>query len=149
MRFGILPLSRRESRASRFVAEPSSWFWLVAVSVVLYAMVVGVSRATSSPTVPGAVPAGFQRLYTMLEAQLAAIHPGDPTHGSVTTLGAELQIANGNRGRALLKPATLRRVALELDEFRQLGIGSVTVSVSYPLLDPVRFPRFPGQVRGW
>lgn len=54
--------------------------------------------------------------------------------------GAELLVANANRGEQLLRPDALPLVRLFLDRFADIGFGGVTLSVNYPLLDP-EFPR--------
>ena len=52
----------------------------------------------------------------------------------------ELLVANANRGEELLRPGALQGVRVFLDRFVNLGLGGVTVSVSFPLLAP-DFPR--------
>jgi hypothetical protein len=108
--------------------------------VVLLALLAGGSAAASVRGVPPAVPVEYQRLYALLESQLAAIHPGPVPRRAGMLVGAELQLANGNRGAALLKPDALGQVRLELAELQRLGVDAVTVSVTYPILDPA-FPQ--------
>ena len=112
----------------------------VVLCVFLLALPAGQGAAASVPGVPAAVPADYQRLYVLLESQLAAIHPGPQTHGSATRVGAELQLADGNRGAALLQPNAVAQVGLEVAELQRLGVNAVTVSVAYPILDPA-FPQ--------
>ena len=107
----------------------------MALCIVALALVAG-RGATLSRGVRPAVPVDYQRLYALLESQLAAIHPGRVTRGSAMSVGAELELADGNRGTALLRPGALGQVGLELTELQRLDIEAVTVSVTYPILDP-------------
>jgi hypothetical protein len=85
------------------------------------------------------VPEAFEPVYESLsetlagwEAELATMS-ADPTP---TTFGAELLVANGNRGAALLQASTLPGVRLYLDRLQDLGVGGVTVAITDPLLWP-------------
>lgn len=85
------------------------------------------------------VPAEHAELYAYLDGKLEAF---DATLDSrwdgarhPVTFAAELLTANGNRGLALLAPQALIGVRLELDRMRGLGLGTVTVSLPYPILD--------------
>jgi len=59
---------------------------------------------------------------------------GTPPRRPATTVGTELLAANGNIGSPLLNSSTINGVATELDAFSALGVGGVTVDVSFPLL---------------
>ncbi len=89
------------------------------------------------------VPQRYRSLYGLLSTALDGWERSLP-HRRVPEArpvwAGELLVANANRGEELLRPAALPGVALFLDRFKELGLGGVTVSVSYPLLDP-SFPR--------
>jgi hypothetical protein len=93
---------------------------------------------------PPEPPASFSDLYAELseslgefEGYLAASHDG--TRGE-TIFAAELLVANGNRGEALLEPSTMLGVRLYLDRLQEIGVRGVTVQIADPLLDP-DYPR--------
>lgn len=88
--------------------------------------------------IPPPVPEAYQALYSELEADLERFHETfkpdwDGTLGEVV-VGAELAPANGNRGEDLLRPGARYGVQLYLDRLQELGVGGVTVQISYPLL---------------
>jgi len=90
------------------------------------------------------VPDEYRALYAELEEALNTFQDYLAAHwdgatGS-TVFGAELLVANGNRGDVLLQPVTMDAVRLYLDRMQGLGIGGVSVEISYPLLRP-DFPR--------
>lgn len=74
---------------------------------------------------------GWQRT---LESQTAAPAATAPV------FGAHVLAANGNRGAALLDATTLPIVDRTLDRLKELGLGGVTVSISFPLLN-ADYPR--------
>jgi hypothetical protein len=57
-----------------------------------------------------------------------------------TIFGAELIVANGNRGEKLLLPHAMQSVRLNLDRLQEMGVGGVSVQISDPLLRP-DYPR--------
>jgi hypothetical protein len=57
-----------------------------------------------------------------------------------TVFGAELIVANGNRGERLLLPHAMQSVRLNLDRLQEIGVGGVSVQISDPLLRP-DYPR--------
>lgn len=88
-----------------------------------------------------AIPAEFQDLARGITRRLDAFDETlsaswDGTRHPVTP-AATLLSANGNRGLQLLAPGVPGAVDLELDRLSALGLRAVTVSVNYPLLDPV------------
>ena len=90
------------------------------------------------------IPAKYQSLYDALDrnldADLALVQP-DPGAGHHDTIfGAELIVANGNRGEALLEPSTLDGVKLYLDRLYAMGVRGVKNPIPYPLLAE-SFPR--------
>lgn len=94
---------------------------------------------TAGPAAGQVVPAEYSGLYTFLLGKLEAFDSAldarwDGTRYPVT-FAAELLTANGNRGLALLGPQALSGVRLELDRMKALGLGAVTVSLPYPILD--------------
>jgi len=95
-------------------------------------------------TAAAPVPDEYRDIYDSLadslgrvEAFLAVRGEGQPAS---TTFGAELIIANGNRGEALLLPETMTAVRQFLDQLLQIGVGGVTLQIPDPLLNP-DFPR--------
>lgn len=85
------------------------------------------------PPVPAAYRTQYDRLAAGLEPFRAAVGPGGTDRGS-TVFGGHLLVANGNRGEALLAPATLDAVDVFLTRFAQLGMGGVTLTISFPML---------------
>jgi hypothetical protein len=85
------------------------------------------------------VPPEFASLYDLLSANLdtwqSKISSTPPSSVSLPTFGAHVLGANGNRGTALLAPTTLPFVDQSLDRLKELGIGGVTISVVFPLLN--------------
>jgi hypothetical protein len=91
-----------------------------------------------------AVPEEYQALYDGLKESLEGFHDylNERWDGSPgpTVFGAELLVANGNRGDVLLHPVTMDATRLYLDRLQELGVRGVSVAISYPLLRP-DFPR--------
>ncbi|HET7010498.1 MAG TPA: hypothetical protein VFI11_06955 [Anaerolineales bacterium] len=85
------------------------------------------------------VPSDYQPIYESLSEALAVwearLADMEPVAGN-TVFGAELPVANGNRGAALLQPATMDGVRVYLDRLQELGVGGVSVAISDPLLWP-------------
>lgn len=101
--------------------------------------------ATAGPTAtPEPVPAEFSAMYDSLASNLdawqTAISNVTPASPSATVFGAHVLAANGNRGDALLAPTTMPLVDQTLDALKRLGVGGVTVTVSFPLLN-ADYPR--------
>jgi len=99
----------------------------------------GTVLAALSATAQNApVPSQYQDLYTALKQNLdafAATVTADSTGPkSPVAFGAELDIANANRGIQLLAPDAFRGVLLELDSLQKLGVQSVTVAIGFPML---------------
>ena len=85
------------------------------------------------------VPESYRLVYDSLAEGLAAWETrleGMPPSTGTMIFGAELLVANGNRGAALLQPATLAGVRVYLDRLQELGVGGVSVAISDPLLWP-------------
>jgi hypothetical protein len=105
-----------------------------------------VATATAEQTLPetAPVPEEYQALYASLEASLESFQDYLDQHSDgatgTTLFATELLPANGNRGDALLQPATMASVDLYLDRLQELGVQGVTVEISFPLLRP-DFPR--------
>lgn len=96
------------------------------------------------------VPPAYQQLYSDTQAGLDALtsHLGTlpaPAAGTMT-FGAELGVADGNRGADLLQPQALAGVALALDRLQELGVQGVTITVPYPLYTPAD-PNYDGYRR--
>ena len=103
----------------------------------------GFPAPTESPLpedsgLPQPVPEAYRPLYAGLEADLSAVEEfvsGLPTvPDPATRIGAELSVANGNRGADLLASQTMGGVELYLDRLQQLGVEGVSVQISDPLL---------------
>jgi hypothetical protein len=98
-----------------------------------------VAATLAAPAGGQGVPAEYAELYGFLAGKLEAFDATldarwDGTRHPVV-FAAELLTANGNRGLALLAPQALAGVRLELDRMKGLGLGAVTVSLPYPILD--------------
>lgn len=91
------------------------------------------------------VPKTYRQVCATLEAALdkfgKSLNGKKPVEGFQVTFGTELLVANANRGPDLLKPGALQGVSVFLDEFQEMGIGGVTIAVSYPLYSP-DFPQY-------
>jgi hypothetical protein len=83
-------------------------------------------------------PDEFQPVYDFLETRLQEKFRRLPAAGDhpehETFIGAELSVANGNRGEALLQPSALPAVRLYLDRLQAAGATGVTIQISDPLL---------------
>jgi hypothetical protein len=86
------------------------------------------------------IPEEYQDLYERVSENLDRFQETvDAQWGGQTgdtVFGAELIIANGNRGEALLLPETMQAVRLFLDRMLEVGVGGVTLQISDPLLSP-------------
>jgi hypothetical protein len=87
---------------------------------------------------PAPVPDAYRSLYDSLDNDLAAVEDyvaSLPSDSAASTLfGAELLVASGNRGQALLGPQTMSVVELSLDRLQEIGVDGVTVQIADPLL---------------
>ncbi len=129
-----------------------------AAGSIAFCAVLGILAAYQSMTRPRernasgeqrAVPAQYQDLYSTLKASLDGYTRYlDSRHKSEdypVTFGAEVLVANANRGPALLKPQAIKGAVLELERFKALGVQGATVAISYPLYTP-DFPGYRGYV---
>jgi hypothetical protein len=86
---------------------------------------------------PG-VPREYADLYTMLESKVSAfdarVTRSWDGRSSDVQFGAELLVANCNRGRQLLDPRAFEGAKLELTRLQGLGVRAVTVCIGFPLL---------------
>ena len=96
---------------------------------------------SSAPPVPEQYLQVYSTLATALDKFGKHLDGKEPAEGFQVTFGTELLVANANRGPDLLKPQAIQGVALFLDRFQEMGIGGVTIAVSYPLYSP-DFPRY-------
>lgn len=99
---------------------------------------------TTVPATPPAPPASYEDLYASLSDALTEFEEylaanWDGSRGQ-TIFGAELIVANGNRGEVLLEPATMAGVRLYLDRLQEIGVGGLTVAIAEPLIHP-DYPR--------
>jgi hypothetical protein len=86
-----------------------------------------------------AAPPEYADMYASLSSNLdswqTAVNALPPASGPGPIFSAHVLAANANRGTALLGPTTMPAVDLTLDRLKELGVGGVTVSVSFPLLN--------------
>jgi hypothetical protein len=112
------------------------FFALIPISVSIAPA--SLARSAPAQTAP-AVPPEYQSLATSLQAALDSVDPGPPAPGAATRFGAELFLANSNRGEALLGPYAFDNIPLALDRMKALGLAGVTVTAHEDVL--VRSPR--------
>ena len=95
---------------------------------------------TPTPSVPP-VPPQYQAQATFVAVKLDAFDPGvvPAGAGGATRFGAELYVANSNRGEALLNADAYTAIALQLSRLQELGVRGVTVSIHEDVLG--RSPR--------
>ncbi len=114
--------------------------------VILLVILSPVSGNAQRSLPDGDVPAEFQSMYAELNGILDNIDAYLGAHWDGTrppvTFSATLITANGNRGPALLEPRALGGVRVALDRLKALGVGGVSIAVTYPLLVS-SFPRSP------
>ncbi len=89
---------------------------------------------SAAPTPPPEMASLFNSYKKTIEDYSTSLDSQMPASKHPVTYGAELLVANSNRGTELLQPNAIKGVQLELDRFKELGIQGVTVAVSYPLL---------------
>ena len=91
----------------------------------------------SAQTLPS-VPPEYKDLYAMMDTKVSAFDArvGRSWDGrsSDVQFGAELLVANCNRGRQLLDPRAFEGATLELTRLQSLGVRAVTVCIGFPLL---------------
>jgi hypothetical protein len=90
------------------------------------------------------VPAEYEDIYYELEDKLDELdgylaQQWDGARGD-TVFSVELVTANSNRGEALLHELTYLSMQPTLQSLKELGVGAITMSVQYPVLNP-DFPR--------
>jgi hypothetical protein len=112
----------------------------VILSLMLSAGLASIAYQRSQPANGGSAPANFQSLHSELKGKLDDYVRYQETLRKGTDhpviFGAEVSVANANRGAPLLKPQAIKGVILELDRFRELGIQGATITISYPLYTP-------------
>jgi hypothetical protein len=90
------------------------------------------------------VPEEYESLYDELETKLGELDAYLDTRSGAgsgdTVYSVELITANSNRGEALFRQGTIYSIGATLDSLKELGVGGVTLSVQYPVLNP-DFPR--------
>ncbi len=90
------------------------------------------------------VPPEYESIYTELASKLeeanAYLDRRWEGEKGGTVFSVELIIANGNRGQELLAEETFAAVETALTSLKDLGVGGITLSVQYPMLNP-DFPR--------
>jgi len=111
--------------------------------------------APASAQNASSVPREYKDLYAMLDSKVSAfdarITQGWDGGSSDVQFGAELLVANCNRGRQLLDPRAFEGTKLELTRLQDLGVRAVTACIGFPLLyrpffefngDPDDYQRF-------
>jgi len=95
-------------------------------------------------TAEEAVPEEYASLYEELETKLGELDTYLDTQSSAggggTVYSVELITANSNRGEALFREGTIYSIQITLDSLKELGVGGITLSVQYPVLN-LDFPR--------
>jgi len=90
------------------------------------------------------VPGKYQLIYDELDAKLAEIEDEVSSlwegQSHDTVFSVELITANSNRGVALLHTETFPSIIKTLDSLQAMGVGGITLSLNYPILNPT-FPR--------
>jgi hypothetical protein len=86
------------------------------------------------------VPEEYEAIYDELDVKLAELEAyldenGDGRSGDAV-FSVELIIANANRGEALLNQQTFAAIQRTLQSLQDLGVGGITLSVQYPVLNP-------------
>lgn len=102
---------------------------------VLVAMILTVTPVTAQdPTIPEA----YRAIYVDLENELDmfnAQYADELENPSANTyFGAELLVADGNRGEALLTEPNMRATIQYMEALQRLGANGVSIQISYPLL---------------
>lgn len=86
------------------------------------------------------IPPAYQAHYDFLDERLTAFEDYvaalPPNESAAPVIGAELIIANGNRGQDLLLDTTLPATELFLDSLLEIGVRGVSLQIAYPLLVP-------------
>jgi hypothetical protein len=90
------------------------------------------------------IPEKYTDIYDELEAKLGELDAYLDANSGVgagdTVFSVELITANSNRGEALFYEGTFHAIQLTLDSLKDLGVGGITLSVQYPVLN-ADFPR--------
>ena len=98
-----------------------------------------IAAVASQPClVQNEVPEKYRALYDQYKAGLekynAYLDKNAAAEKNIVCFGAELLVANSNRGEDLLYPRVLNGVELSLDRFVELGIQGATIAIGYPML---------------
>ena len=96
-----------------------------------------------SPATQSNIPARFGSLHAELSTRLqdfGGFLDTVPGRRSPVTFGAELITANTHRGEELLAESQYQGNLILLDRLRSLGVGGVSVTMNYPVLND-SFPR--------
>ena len=105
-----------------------------AVATLAVALLIAASCRSAGDT---SIPDEFAATYASLDQALTAWDKAIPTVATRTPVfGGHNLVANANRGTDLLAPDTLAGVDLELDAFKRMGLGGVSITISFPLFDP-------------
>ena len=105
---------------------------LCAAWAVLALLPYSSARAQAPP-----VPAAFQDLYSSLNTYLTNFNTtlGAPqTPPTPALFSGNLKNADANAGPALVNPATMAGIQLQLQELQAMGVQAVTVEIGFPAL---------------
>jgi hypothetical protein len=112
----------------------------MALALMVGASPSGATAASAAGAHAAPVPNQYQGLYAAIQTQLDGAQQVVnrlPSHSTPSMVyGAALLFADGNRGTQLLSPQTLPEVSQEIDTLASIGVGGVSIQVSFPLLLP-------------
>jgi hypothetical protein len=117
--------------------------WTASATATATSTATATASLTPTPSGPQ-VPAEFQAQATFVAAKLEEFKPGAAVGSAssvlpATRFGAELYIANSNRGEALLNEDAYTSISLQLRRLQELGVRGVTVTIHEDVL--ARSPR--------
>jgi len=96
--------------------------------------------AQSANTAP--VPAAFAQEYNALNQAVGTFQTSLDSRTqsrSATTFSSKLMCADASQGADLLRPAALKEVAIELAQYKKMGIQGVVIHTGFPILTPAFF----------
>lgn len=111
-----------------------------AVTILFIALALPACAADTAPS----VPAEYQALYNSMQSSISAFDQSIlakwDTSKPPVAFSAHALSANSILGEQLLDPNQLTAVGLELDGFKAMGQGAMSLSIDYPTLDPAFDP---------
>ncbi len=147
--------STRLSSLRAAVWNTTAWLLAPAGARLLTALCLATGAAALAFGQSAIPPASFRDLYVSHQQKLEAFDRKVTAQWngqkSPVLWGAELLMANCNRGRALLEPAAREGILEEIAGLQALGVKAVTVCIGFPILyepfyrfngDPEDYARF-------